>query len=350
MKLIRIDQIIGNEVLARPIMTSDYKELLAEGTVLKASYIPKLAKLGVVEVFIKDDKIDSETRRIIKEEVNNKCRERVKEIISKHLSNDAQSMTEIAHTAESIVATVMEQGEVVEQIYDIKERSADLYEHCINTCALAALVGLKLGLERQMVYDISIGCLLHDLGLKSVTTDFQNKDPEEFSSLEREDFYKHSIYGYNIVKTEKWLSKISKQIILFHHEALDGSGYPLHNMDISMPTKVAAVCDYFDECLCGVGRRRKKVYEIVEYLKAFKGTKFDAQVIDVILDFTAVYPSGSKVITSEGDMAVVIRQNNGFPERPVIQLIADRNRKLIQGTVVRDLLQYTSLFIEKEIN
>ena len=49
-------------------------------------------------------------------------------------------------------------------------------------------------------------------------------------------------------------------------------------------------------------------------------------------------------------MAVVIRQNKGFPERPVLQLIADRNGKVIEGVLVRDLLEYTNIFIEQVID
>mgnify|MGYP006992122057 CR=1 FL=1 len=53
MKLVSVDRLKGDEVLARPIMTKNYSELLAAGTVLKPEYIEKLKELDIKEVYIK---------------------------------------------------------------------------------------------------------------------------------------------------------------------------------------------------------------------------------------------------------------------------------------------------------
>ena len=56
----------------------------------------------------------------------------------------------------------------------------------------------------------------------------------------------------------------------------------------------------------------EKLYEAIEYLKSFKNILFDGKIVDALLDFTAVYPSGSVVVTNEGNVAVVIKQNKGM--------------------------------------
>lgn len=350
MRLIRIDQITGSEILAKSILTQDYEELLSEGTMMKKSYIPRLAEMGITEIFIKDNELDAQTRLILKEEINRKCKQKVKEVISKHMYNSKQDMTEIAEAAENIIVNISNDGNVSRQIYDIRERSADLYEHSISTCTIAILVGLKLSLNNDQIRELGIGCLLHDLGLRYVTMDYVNKDMNQSNLREKEEYYKHPIYGYTAIQYEEWLSKASKEIILMHHETIDGEGYPLHTKDLMFTTKIANACDYFDESICGIGRERKKVYEAVEYLKAYKGVKFDAKVIDVLLDFIAVYPSGSKVRINSGEIGVVIKQNKGFPERPILQLIADKKGRIVDGVLVRDLLEYTNIFIEEVIN
>jgi len=350
MRLINIDQITGNEILAKSILTPDYNELLSEGTLMKRSYVPRLAEIGVKEIFIKDNELDAQTRLILKEDVNKKCRQKVQDIISKHMYNSKQDMTEIAEAAESIIVNISNDGNVLKQIYDIKERSADLYEHCTSTCTIAILVGLKLNLSNDQIRELGIGCLLHDLGLRYVTMDYVDKDMGDASLRDKDEYYKHPIYGYTAVQYEEWLSKTSKEIILMHHETIDGEGYPLHTKDAMITTRIASACDYFDESICGIGRERKKVYEAVEYLKAYRGVKFDSSVIDALLDFIAVYPSGNKVRISTGEIAVVIRQNKGFPERPVLQLIADRRGRMVEGVLVRDLLEYTNIFIEEVLN
>lgn len=350
MRLVKVDQLTGSEILARSIMTSDYKEILAEGTLLKLAYIPRLEEIGIKEVFVKDNELDAQTKLILKEEVNKKCKDKVKEIISKHMYNKSQDMTEIADAADRIITNVVSDDNVAQQIYDIRERSADLYEHSISTCTIATLVAIKMNIDDDLKHDLGIGCLLHDLGLRYVTIDYIDKDMTQVDPAVKEEYTKHPIYGYSAIKHEKWLSKVSKEIILMHHETIDGQGYPIHTPELAITTRIAAACDFFDESICGIGHERKRVHEAVEYLKAFKGVKFDAEVVDSLLDFIAVYPSGNKVIINTGEMAVVIRQNKGFPERPVLQLIADRNGKVIEGVLVRDLLEYTNIFIENVID
>ncbi|MBO4846232.1 MAG: HD domain-containing protein [Lachnospiraceae bacterium] len=350
MRLVKIDQLTGSEILARSIVTPDYKEILAEGTLLKVAYIPRLEELGIKEVFVRDNELDAQTKLIIREEVGKRCKEKVKDIISKHMYNKSQDMTEIAEAADKIITNVINDDNVTQQIYDIRERSADLYEHCISTCTISTLVAIKMKITDDLIHDMGIGCLLHDLGLRYVTVDYIDTDMMEAGIREKEEYLKHPIYGYSAIQHEEWLSKTSKEIILMHHETIDGEGYPLHNPDIMKTTRIVSACDFFDESICGIGHERKRVHEAVEYLKAYKGIKYDAEVVDTLLDFIAVYPSGVKVIINTGEMAVVIRQNKGFPERPVLQLIADRQGRIVEGILVRDLLEYTNIFIDKVID
>ena len=81
------------------------------------------------------------------------------------------------------------------------------------------------------------------------------------------EYKKHPVYGYTALKNENWISKKSKEMILCHHERIDGSGYPLHATNISIDTKIINVCDTFDEYICGIGRRKMKIHEAVEYMK-----------------------------------------------------------------------------------
>lgn len=350
MKLLKLEQITGEEELARSIMTDDYKELLSEGTRIKKEYIPKLKELGVTEVYIKDSVSDPEELVILKEEVNQTCREKVQNIISRHTYHNAENMIEIGKTAEDIISNIMEEEKVVEQIFDIKERNADIYEHSISICSLATLIALKMKLSKERVYNIGVGCLLHDLGLRYISDEFENIDYESLSDKQKEEYRMHPIYGYTALKDETWLSKTSKDIVLCHHERIDGQGFPLHTKELSTEVKIAAVCDFFDKHICGIGCRRMKVFEVVEILKAAKDIFFDARVIDTLLDFTAVYPSGSKVITNKKETAIVIKQNKGYPERPVLQIIEDESGRIKEENLVKDLLEYSDIFIEKVLN
>lgn len=350
MKLVEIKNVKDGDVLARAIVTDEYNELLSKGTVLKSDYISKLRELDIREVYIEGEGITEQDAAILKEEVKEKCREQVQTIISKHTyKTDNSDMVVLSKTTEDIISNILEDENVVEQVYEIKERSADIYEHSISVCSLSMLVALRLKLDRESVRDIGVGCLLHELGLRYTTVEYENLDINSLNEKDLIEYKKHPVYGYSAIRNENWLSQRSKEIILGHHERIDGSGYPLHSKDQSREVCIVEVCDFFDEVICGIGYERLKVHEVIEYLKIYKGLTFSEEVVNELFSFVAVYPAGSIVITSNGEKAVVIGQNKGFPERPILRLLSDREGREVTEEVTIDLLEHNSMFIKPYI-
>ena len=160
MKLCKVDELTGQETLAKDIFTIEYKVLLSEGTVLKQEYIKKLKELDIRQVYIKDDQPDTKTVMILKEDVEETFKSKVKSILEKHTYSHNNKLVELCQTADYIITNILQEDEVVEKIYDIKERNSDIYEHSINLCSLATIVALKMELPQQTVHDIGVSCLL----------------------------------------------------------------------------------------------------------------------------------------------------------------------------------------------
>ena len=347
MKLCKVAELKGGEILAKTVITSDYKVLLSDGSVIRPEYIQKIKELGITEVYIKTDESREEAVLLLKSDLENTFHEKVKKIIEKHTYNSNQELIELSATADNIIINILEEDEIVEKIYDIKERSSDIYEHSISICSLATLTALRMKIDKKKVHDIAVGCLLHDLGLRYLTISYTDQDINRLSNAELVEYRKHPIYGYSVLKNETWLSDLSKNIILYHHERMDGSGFPLRTKNIPYEAKIVAICDAFDEMICGIGCERQKVYQAVEYLKTLKGYQFDEKAVDTFLEFTAVYPAGSRVLLSDGSLARVIRQNKEFPDRPVLEKIKDKNGQDPDKNCLIDLIKTNNIFIEK---
>lgn len=346
-----IKDIRDNEILAKPIMTWDYQIILPQGATLKRDYIKRLEDLGILEVFVKEDEAKTNEIAILKSDVEDSVKEKVKDILERHTYQHNQELAELSSTADNIISTIVEEDQVVERIFDIRERSTDIYEHSISICSLAILTALKLKIDRQKIHDIGVGCLLHDIGLRYSTIDYVQKDIDELNEREKAEYKKHPVNGYYSLQQEDWISGLSKAIILHHHERLDGSGFPLRvREDVPFECKIVAVCDAFDEMICGIGTKQIKVYEAIEYLKAFRNIKFDGKVVDTFLGFTAVYPAGSRVMTNEGELGIVIAQNKNFQDRPVIRIIKDKDGNVVKGEVIKDLVKIHNIFIDKVVD
>lgn len=349
MKICKVIDLQGNEILDRPVMTSDYQILLATGTTLKPEYIEKLKDFDIEFVYIKEVGLGAETIEILRSEVEELVTEKVKGILENHTYQHNDSLVELCNTADRIIGEIVSDEKVIEQVFDIKERSSDIYEHSISICTLATLVGLKLKLPEDTIRSIGVGCLLHDIGLRYLTISYENQDISKLSSMELAEYKKHTVYGYSALKDESWISDISKSIILYHHERMDGTGYPLKSKDIPYECRIVNVCDAFDEMICGIGCEPVKVHEAIEFLKAFKNIQFDGTIVDVFLEFTAVYPAGTKVVTNEGEIGVVIKQNKEFPNRPVLRILSDKKGMKCPENTIKNLIFENHIFIEKVI-
>ena len=55
----------------------------------------------------------------------------------------SEELSELSRTADVIITEILEDDRVIEKVYDIKERSADMYEHSISLCTLATIMALK---------------------------------------------------------------------------------------------------------------------------------------------------------------------------------------------------------------
>lgn len=354
MKLVTVEDLKVGDILAKDVLLEDYTVLLGKGTVIKEDYINKLRDLSIVTVYIEDNKehptrISLEEITILKDDVEAQIKNKVKDILELHVYQQTEGLQEIAETAQNVISDILEEDAVVERVYDIKERSADIYEHSLTICTIATLVALKLGLSEKEVYDISVSSLLHDLGLRYLVVRYEDQDINLLPVKEQDEYKKHGIYGYTAVKNETWISDAAKDIILNHHEHKDGSGYALGTDIVSRPCQIVGVCDEFDELICGIGKARVRVHEAINCIRNYSGIWYDDDIVHMFLQLIAVYPVGSKVKTNEGELAIVMRQNAHFPERPILRVIEDKYGQPMKEEKIINLIENTSVVIQEVV-
>ncbi len=294
-------------------------------------------------------KISLEKVTILRDDVEEQVKNKIKDILEMHVYQQTEGLEKIAETAQNIITDILEEEEVVEKVYDVKERSADIYEHSLQVCTISTLISLKLGLTRKQVYDISVACLIHDLGLRYLVVRYEDQDINLLPAKEQEEYKKHPIYAYTAIKNETWLSDNAKEIVLNHHERKDKSGYPLGTDLVSRMTQIVGVCDEFDELICGIGKARVRVHEAINNIRNYSGIWYDADIVEAFLQLIAVYPFGSKVRTNRGEVGIVMRQNPHFPERPVLRIVEDKYGQAIHAELVVDLIKDTSVVIQEVI-
>lgn len=348
MRRILIEAIRDGDVLAKDVFSSSGVVLMSGGTKLKREYIPRLSELHIESIFIREGAEEKDgMENITEEEIKMQCGETVRNTIQKYTYADKDELKEIIKVADEIMADILSQPDIMYNVSCVREKSNELYLHSVNVAAISTLLALRAKLPRNKIKEIVIGGLLHDIGYTTVTINLSDLVLEECDEKVRKEVMRHVIYGYTDVEKKDWLSKTVKDIILQHHERLDGSGYPFHmeGKHLKQEVRIVSLCDQFDNMVYGNLMPRFKVRQAIDYIMSQAGTKFDFTLVQLFMESVAAYPIGTTVITNEGDSAVVLRQNYKFPTRPVIRLLKNSEGIEYEAFEERDLTKNLTLFI-----
>lgn len=349
MRLEFINRVKEDDVLGKSILSNDGKILLRAGVRLSGAYINKLKELSVFYVYVEDDRLDDvmvEDERLTE----------LKQITMKSMSNiiknihrcSSKNLKESLNVVEDMIGYVIELGDVNKSLYDIQTYDNYTYVHSLDTCIMAAFLGMSTGLKEWELKELGIGAILHDVGKTRVSNKIVNKQgrltEEEFNEIK-----KHTIYGGEILRKNITIPDSVISIVEQHHERIDGKGYPygLENGQISKFAKVVCICDVYDAVSNDRCYRKKfSPNDAYELILAGTGTSFDPNMIRYFKNTFAIYPLGCCVQLSNGEHGYVIRQNGGFPDRPVIRILADILDKTSRQFYEMDLLKNSNIVIE----
>jgi putative nucleotidyltransferase with HDIG domain len=195
----------------------------------------------------------------------------------------------------------------------------EVYFHSLNVSVLAMMLGKELKLTSEAINLLGLGALFHDIGKLNVPDKILRKS-EPLSPSERGFLNQHPRYGEEIA-AKLALPKAVVDIILHHHEFMDGSGYPdkLPGEQIQKLTRIVAVVNAFD-ILCNPVNpdRALTPYEAISTMFAKQRAKFDPVVLTTFIKFMGVYPPGTVVLLNNGLWGIVVSVNTARPTLPQV--------------------------------
>ncbi|HNS37125.1 MAG TPA: HD domain-containing phosphohydrolase, partial [Anaerolineaceae bacterium] len=164
-------------------------------------------------------------------------------------------------------------------------RDQDTEGHTRRVTDLTVQVGRRMGLDETALANLRRGALLHDIG-KLAIPDRVLLKPGPLDADEWDLMRKHPLYAYQMLQPLAFLQPVT-DIPLCHHERWDGEGYPhsLSGTDIPLPARIFAVVDVWDAL--NSARPYRPAWpqpEIITYLQAHAGTRFDPDVVRVFLE------------------------------------------------------------------
>ena len=149
---------------------------------------------------------------------------------------------------------------------------------------LACAIAEEMGLSKEQIEGLRMAGLIHDVGKILVPTEILIK-PGHLSETEFFMIKMHPQIGYDILKSIKFLSPVA-QIILQHHERIDGSGYlaGLSGDKILLEARILGVADVVEAM--SSPRPHRAAFDIntaLEEITKNKGSLYDTEVVDTCL-------------------------------------------------------------------
>lgn len=222
----------------------------------------------------------------------------------------------------------------------LKDRDRYTSMHSVDVCVFALAFGRHIGLDRQGLYELGLGALLHDLGKMRVPLEILNK-PGPLTGSEFERMRRHPVYSRELLAGMEDIPERAVAAAYSHHERHDGSGYPegLTGRDIPLFPRIIALCDVYD-ALTSRRSYNSPVSELAALRTLYegRGTAFHPRTVDKFIQCVGVYPVGSLVVLSTGEMAVVTSVNQADRTRPVVKLLFDSKQRPYRTSRYLDLL------------
>lgn len=156
-------------------------------------------------------------------------------------------------------------SEIMEKGLDLNDMySVDLYAHCEHVAKLAMLLGNAYQMNLHEMVQLGMGGMLHDIGKCEVAGSHTGMtDGNRLQFVQS-----HTGIGHRVLKPYAFPPDIM-EIVLYHHERLDGSGGPTGINDLGIHVQLISVADVFD--LTYSGRASQGTHTMGETLTAMDG-------------------------------------------------------------------------------
>lgn len=159
---------------------------------------------------------------------------------------DQEYMQMAIEIAESTVELVLSDAKAFQALVLCASHKYYTYTHSVDVMVYSIGLGQKLGLDRVRLKQLAKGALLHDIGKSRIPIEVIAKEGP-LNAQEYDLIKQHPLFGEEILKTLGVTDEVVIDIVLHHHEKLDGSGYPhgLKAKAISLEAQLVFVADVF---------------------------------------------------------------------------------------------------------
>lgn len=260
----------------------------------------------------------------------------LKEIFNQADSNKSIQIEQANRVINSMIDNIVREESTLLALTALKNHDEYTCYHSVNVAILSMFLGAKIGLERDQLFALGTGALLHDIGKVNIPQEIINK-PGPLSAAEWQIMKRHPQESVEILCYLPSLDKTALIIAFEHHLGYNLSGYPEVNKikRVHLFGRLAQIADAYDGATSPRSYHQARLpNQVLAAMFKKSGTAFDPVLIKIFIQTLGLYPVGSLVQLSTGDIGIVIAVNKDDISRPLVKIIADKNGKTVTPRLI----------------
>ncbi len=176
-------------------------------------------------------------------------------VFSVHDSHEPFDMSSVLSLVAGFVTAFRKEANPLLALVPLREMDEYTFTHSLNVCILTLAQGMSLGFEGQLLHDLGIAALLHDVGKQFVPDEILNK-PGKLQEEEWESMRQHAIRGAEYLLNNPGIPRLAILCAFEHHMKYDMTGYPKvpRGWQTNLCSQITMISDIFDAL------RTKRVY------------------------------------------------------------------------------------------
>ena len=215
----------------------------------------------------------------------------------------------------------------------MRNKDEQLNQHAFNVCVYSIVLGRLLGYDATQLEQLGTCGLLHDMGKVTIPESILNK-PGPLNEEETAIIQSHAKAGRDILMGGRNIFSGTVDVAYGHHENIDGTGYPrgLQGHQLNLNCKIVSVVDKYDAITSPKPYRpagdHLSAVAILNQLA--RDNKIDSSLTLAFVSYLGIYPPGSIVELSSGEVSIVLESNPRQKLRPQILVVRDANKQPTQ--------------------
>lgn len=282
---------------------------------------------------------DFEAERGVASEVHARLERDIDEVMTDLKNGRNLDLGKLRDGVDAMVESILRNPAAFTWIKEMKRRDNYGYQHALGCGVWAASFGRSLGLERAEVQKLALGGLLCDVGMTQLPPELLAKQGS-LSQAEALRVREHVGHGLEILERTPGLPPKIIEIVATHHERHDGSGYPrgLKGEMIPIYGRIMGLVDSYNAMTCvRPHAATRSAHSAVAELYGLRDTLFQAELVEQFIQTCGIYPTGTLVELTSGEVGVVVAVHSLKRLRPSVMVLLDRHKAPLRAFRTIDL-------------